>query len=228
MLGHYLNSSTIFGYWPLQSNANDLSGNGYNLGSGSGSPTYAISNGRFGSGMNIPGGYAYGLAVGVSLTVTQNKTISCWIYPTGFTYTGGQSNCWIFGENISASESDCIGLALHNGYPYYMVYNGTNYATTSTYLCTVNTWINLIVTVNGTSHKYYINGVLHDTQTAGGSISNFTATQINVTSIDGNYANGNYDDPFIGNICEVIVDNSVWSAIQIQKYYTFCKGRFVV
>ena len=33
MLGHYLNSSTLYGYWPLQTNANDSSSNGYNMSS---------------------------------------------------------------------------------------------------------------------------------------------------------------------------------------------------
>ena len=225
MLGHYLNSSTLYGYWPLQTNANDSSSNGYNMSSVTG-VTYSVAGGRFGSGATFVNTASVYNGITYPTTV-QNRTVSAWIYPTAFSGSGGTVRNYIWSQTIGAGGG-ALSFRLTSGVPIYQIYNGSNYGVASTYTCSLNVWTHLCVTVNGTTIKYYVNGVLHDTQTATGTISNFVPTYVNVGSIVGTYATGSNADSFVGNLCEVIVDNSVWSAIQIQKYYTQCKGRFAI
>jgi hypothetical protein len=229
MLGHFISSVTTntLGYWPMTANATtDLSGNSFTLTNNAG-VTYSATLGKFGGcGVFANNGTA-GFA-GTIPAMTTTKTFSVWVYQTSLTGSGtNYEYLWSETYYSSATVYTYRGIALNNGVLTYVDNTyGTSYVTASTYTNSLNAWTHLLVTVSGTSIRFYVNGVFHDAQTASGSTSNATPGFIEVGSLYGSVAPGDYGGSIVGNLCEVIVENTVWSAIQIQKYYTWCRGRF--
>lgn len=85
-------------------------------------------------------------------------------------------------------------------------------------------WYNLIFTsTTSNNNLIYLNGVLVSSNTATDSASatNYPRTVIGATS----YTNGDFEY-FNGLIDEVIIENRVWSAQEVAKYYTYAKGYF--
>jgi hypothetical protein len=225
MLGHYLPStSTTICYYPLGSNLNDLSGNSYNLTSGQ--VTLSATTGKFGGCAVYANNYNAQFS-GTLPATTTSITISAWVYQTSA--SGSSTNYeYIWSQCLYTNGTSWTfrGLATNSGVLTWINNTyGTAYVTASTYTLSLNTWTHVAVTISGTTISFYVNGVFHDSQTAGGSFI-FTPGIMNGGSVFGGVAPGDYNASWVGSMCELIVEPSVWTDIKIRKYYTFCKGRF--
>jgi len=216
-LGEYLGAgaSTTKLLLHLSGNSTDSSGNGIN---GTDTAiTYSLANGRFGQGAGFNGSTSL-INLGNTLNIAGAITISAWVYPTVNTTPNG-----IIGRgNGTNGNNNQYVLDIENSAARFYVRNTGNTYYIASKALTLNTWNHIVGTWAGgaTPVNVYVNSVL------GTPSSNFSGTQMSgsVTYI-GNSAQGT-TETITGNIDEVIVENRVWTASEIKKYYTMTKGRF--
>lgn len=169
----------LVAYYPLNTDANDFSGKGYN-GTLVNSPTFV--SGKVGNGLQIT-------AQNQVVTIPNNDdftfsdgtsdlpfTISAWLYTTAYSSSG---NRWISKrENVYHYE----WLAIFNDSVFNLVLHSQNSGSiiktiTCTNTTSLNTWNHFVITYDGTNGKIYINGVLQATTTVyGGSYTRMINT----------------------------------------------------
>lgn len=155
----------LVAYYPLNSNANDLSGKGHN-GTLVNSPTFV--SGKVGNGLQIT-------AQNQVVTISDNDdfsftdgssdlpfTISAWLYTTAYSSNG---NRWISkreggsqSEWLALINASVFGITLHSQNSGSIVKTISCINTTS-----LNSWNHFVITFNGTTGSCYINGVLQTT-----------------------------------------------------------------
>jgi len=203
-------TDNLVAYYKLDGNSNDSVGS--NNGSDTGI-TYSLANGKIDQGAGFSDNDLIVIANSGQFNFDGLPfTISMWIYPTSFSTSGTQTL-------IDFEKAGWIGWLLrHDLTKTYL--SGNNDQRLSSSLPPLNTWTNIIFTSNGTNGKTYFNGKLDYTENSltynGNSNSNY--------GIGCNAENNTQS--FIGSIDEVIVENRVWSAEEIKKYYTNSLGRF--
>ena len=88
---------------------------------------------------------------------------------------------------------------------------------------TIPTWVrnNIVITYNTswTVSSIYLNWVLATSASRSG---NWTGETLNETILWSITTNGSSPEKFD----EVIIENRAWTAIEVQKYYTYARGRF--
>jgi hypothetical protein len=91
-----------------------------------------------------------------------------------------------------------------------------------TYNLTMGTsnWYHFLMTFDGSNCRIYVNGALVGTVASSGN-GTFTSFSdaFNIGNTGTTYLNGHMVDL-------TFIQNRVWSASEIQKYYTYAKGRF--
>ncbi|MBI3556830.1 MAG: hypothetical protein HY074_11250 [Deltaproteobacteria bacterium] len=153
-----------------------------------------------------------------SLKPAATVSVEAWVYFTGAAFAA---------ENpIMAKYPGATGylLDLVNGTPQFFVKGTTSPTVISTAgLLPKNVWVHMAGTYDGTTIRYYQNGVLSGSQASTGAI-----TQDNTAATIGAYLNGLH--PFQGYISEVAVYNYMLTLDQIQarvnaKAGVVCRSR---
>lgn len=215
MFGEFLGSGTNItkGLWHLNGNITDSSGNGQ-----TGTATNVTwVNGLFGQCASFNGSTSqiYGNS-SASLSVA-STTMSIWI-KTNFQQT---TYCYIM-NNYKSGNLGNLGLALHPTHIRCALYNQgpplQYYDLDTTINYYDNKWHNYVTTYSGGLLKFYSDGQLLN------SVSTYNYIIGNFWTIGTNAQNSLLT--YNGLIDEVIIENYAWTAEQIKKYYTYCKGRF--
>ena len=96
-----------------------------------------------------------------STSTGATATFEAWVYPTAY-YTG--PSAWNF-SSISAKDGTYYNFGVYNGYLRFYWYDGGYKYVQSVNSTDVplNTWTYVTVTINGSTIKVYINGVLNTT-----------------------------------------------------------------
>lgn len=212
----------IKGYWKLNGNSNDYSGNGNN---GTDTAiTYSQANGRLNQGAGFNGSSSR--IVNSTITNFQTKTISAWI-KTGISNAYQDIFCQqnvVSGSNYSASEFRLTNTGKLN-YTETQYPSGLGDGLISASNVPLNSWVHVAVVLNVNSCKLYVNGKNTDSKTLASRINVFTP----YSSIIGAFQwtnGGAYSNFFNGSIDEVIIDNTAWSAAKVKNEYYRIKGFF--
>ena len=157
----YVPTNGLVGWWPFNGNANDGSGNGNN-GTNYGA---TLTTDRFG---NVNNAYSFDgtsnyINVPNSATLQFNGgiTISAWMFatslpsPVSFWFSKGADGGTPFSWTSSVPSSP-------NNFTLVSVYNNSNQTcgTSSSSYLTLNQWVNVVATFDGSFAKTYFNGVL--------------------------------------------------------------------
>jgi len=149
---------------------------------------------------------------------TSSFTIECWIYISSSNKNypfldkrtiSGNATGWFFGENNESAIVLQLANSLGGGFRRYL----------NTSRITMNTWVCLIATYNGTGLngiKLYLNGTNYDD--ANYSWGNQTATCLN--NLELWIGKNRYEEAFNGRIDEVAVYNVALSTQTITDHYT--------
>ena len=220
--GEFIKSPNTVGLWHFNGNANDDSGNGLN-GANVGTVVYSKANGRFNEGAG--GFYANSSVIRVednTLLDLTTFTISAFFKVNRF-WDGA-----IFAK-FQAAQSNTnyyLDTAGGNRNLRFMYSNGTQSVLYVNKLLSNNIWYNVIVTAGSGVIKVYINSELISQASYTGTL----ATNTYPLTFGGRLqASGyTYDSYLDGSIDEVIIENRIWTAQEIQKYYTNALGRFQI
>ena len=134
---------------------------------------------------------------------------SNYLYTTEQGYFGNNYSfsAWIYTTSTSATQTiGCIRATVGSGFSLFLIGGklridpgGNNIQWTTSYTYPANTWFHLVVTYDGTTVKYYINGEYKQSYTATisstywGNTLSFGASQANGSGY-GNYLNGRLND----------------------------------
>ena len=214
-LGEYLGagSGTTKLLLHLNGNSTDSSGNSNN---GTDTAiTYSQANGKFGQGAGFNGSSSKincGTSAGLLLNIF---TWSFWVNLPNYNKYSALAE-----TNTSAAGGALLRI---NGTTGILVLVKTNIVDIgqSTDAVPVGVWTNVIVTYNSTTGAYafYINS---KNAGSGTNAQTFVHHDFSIGII----YNTPVVDFFNGLLDEVIVENIAWTPQQVQKYYTFAKGRF--
>ncbi|MCL4405036.1 MAG: prepilin-type N-terminal cleavage/methylation domain-containing protein [Patescibacteria group bacterium] len=194
------NSSGLVGYWPLDGNAKDLSGNGNNGTWNGGTADYGI--GRVGSAA-LFNASSY-ISMGGAGATTTNITASAWINMRG-NGSGGYNG-------IMNGTAFRFFLYNDTGYPRTQIYNVTPYDNTDYVAVSQGSWHFVAFTYDGQNRKYYVDGSLVGTVSTTGTPTNTNSPEIG--SIQGTtYA-------FNGLIDDARLYNRALSAAEIRAIYS--------
>jgi len=203
----------LVGYWPLDGNANDTSGNGIH-GTVYGAIPTSDQAGNFDSAYSFDGANDYiQIPANALLNMTNNFTISAWIkLSSNATTTGMGIVKW--GENIPGGRR-CImiwgGSTATNKVYWSGAYAAANVAGPD---IVDDTWYHVTVTVNQSNlASVYVNGTLQNSGTVTLNSYNFTGVKIGAT------LSNNIDEHFDGTIDEVGIYNRVLTAQEISTIY---------
>ena len=229
-VSQYGNNGTIYDYtlglWHMDENTGGTNydegvygnnGTCYNMGGGSGVTNCNWAAGKSGSGIGFDGVDDYVSAGnGTSLnTITTQMTIEFWINPP-LNYNSGYDCHWttvISKHNLGACDGWGVGLDYHSTSEnyrrrIYFVNNGNQFSDTSSQLA-LGQWTHVAITYDGTSIRYYLNGVLDSTYPESYVLSNSYSLFVGRT--ENQYFNGNLD--------EVGVYNRSLSAPEVLAHY---------
>lgn len=213
-----LATSDIGGYWKLNGNATDYSGQGQNgVDAGTSSTTYGTLYGRYGQG-------ALDTSNGATLKLSQPSfdwgvgdwTLSVWAYPIA---TIGSNYVYYHGYS---SNNYCIAIRTGTGPSQWWFYAGGGsgcYGTGSNGTVTANKWYYLTLTRTGGNLYFYVNGVFDKSRTGLSTGSNFKQGDSYIMS----QTAAAY---FPGYVDELVIDTSLWSAQKVKTMYSYYKGIF--
>ena len=205
----------------LNGNSTDSSGNANN-GTDT-AVTYGLAYGKFGQGASFSNASGSEIAKSTPTgipTGSTARTISLWMNPSALPTTGQQfgiisygsaatRQLFEFGYDFATTPSDGFRIATYAD------------DLQSSTVPSTGIWYNIIITYDGNvTLKLYINSVLDTTKTLGGTLNTGNTTIYVGRSI---LATGR---SYSGSLDEVIIENRAWSATDVQKYYTYAKGRF--
>ena len=208
----------IKGYWKLNGNSNDYSGNGNNgtdinaqyiAGLSKTSVYYPNTNNGYTSFKNI-----------LNFT-SENFTFSTWVKIYSFSTSVSGQTPVIFSKSSYGIAGYYCQIESTRFY-FGTCQSGAAQFTIANYSFQINTWYHIAVTRNGSSVKLYVNGI-DKTSSAGNHVSpastsadfyinKYLSSGINVMS------NMQYDDFFAAN--------TTYSPAQIKNEYARVKGFF--
>lgn len=214
----------IKGYWRLNGDANDSSGNGYNG---------TVSNISYVSGIQNEAASFNGSTTtcyvnGAELNISGNINISISIYVKSLLTNDETFYALVEGEYINSKHGyylDIAKAAEYGGPNRLRV--GTYTAPTNIYAYItfdssyINKWLILNGQYDGTSWKFHLNGVPYGTDytTANGAQSNSNIFSFGYLY---NYGGRTLD----GYMDNIIIDNTAWSNAKIKNEYLRIKGFF--
>ena len=227
-LGELPARTTMRAYYKLE-NVNDSSGNSATL-TNIGSLTFAAA--KFGNGLNTAGVSAKGLTRTtniLSASAVPNITVSFWFRLTNTANVGVARRFFeIIGSNGSSSATY---MACYFGITLGVLRVGVNSQLTGVTCATVTSieaanttkWYHAVVVKSETTTlSLYINGKLVNSATGTGT-DTATGTTGTYKMIVGNAYTLTY--PSYGVTDEMIIEERVWSASEVRKYYNQAKGR---
>jgi hypothetical protein len=196
------------GYWPLDNDFSDISGNGNN---GTNINGVTLGGGQISSaGVLNPSVYAgssYIQLPAANFNNMQSFTLSAWINPTKYN-TMNPIISKVDPNRDFVFEVDSVGrLNAH------FAINGNEYhQCTSTQLIPLNQWTYVAAIWNGATWSLYINGNCVQTASGGGKVPAWTGTRMGIGTMD-------YSYNFSGSIDEVKVFPGALQADMIYDTY---------
>jgi len=233
-LGEHLGGGTTItrGLWHLNGSSADSSGNGNN---GTDTAiTYSLANGKFGQGGSFNGTTSCSvIANAASLRPAGNFTISAWVN------CSSANVLMVFQSFELSATSKYYGIALYINAGKVVVFSGkgtglvagTDYqAITGNTSVNNSVWHNVIGVWDGSYLRVYVDGKSDATAVAWANAAVYTTNNfINLGKQQYTFDKtpGYYSTAFYaGKMDEVIVEGVAWTPVQVQKYFTFAKGRF--
>lgn len=222
----------IKGYWKLNGNSNDYSGNGNN-GTDT-NITYSQGNGKLGQAAAFNGTTSeINCGTSSTLQISGAGTVSCWFNLTAFS----TSSTWYYisqlickGLQVTGSQL-CFDLSIRAGASkslYFGTYSSAlgDKAAVYSFTSEISTgnWYHVCGTYDGVTIKLYLNSKL----VASTLFSGVFQTSSAPTCIGRFYNSAGLNDKrlFNGKIDEVIIDNTAWSPAQIKNEYARVLGFF--
>jgi len=219
------------GYWKLNGNSNDYSGNGNN-GTDT-NITYSQSNGRLNQGAGFGGSSKILIGNSTSISGTGSHTISLWVnmaslpssnYASMFFVKGRKDNsqgCWGFfirAENISGTT--LLKTSVVTTSPSVAMYTVNGPAPT------IGTWYHLVAVFDNLAKTLtlFVNGVKYGSSVSTGSTLRYGYSTGCAIGYFGSAGTSQYY--LNGKIDEVILDNTAWTPAQIKNEYARTKGFF--
>jgi len=211
------------GYWKLDGNSTDYSGNHYN-GTDSG-VNYSIK-----SKINNAGSYGGSTQYSYAASATgmcsfSGLTINFWVYRTSTVAQGFVT------KNFTTNDEDWLLIDYNTGdhFPYFQVDDttGVGHYYIGDVAIASNTWqmVTGVWTGSGRTMATYINGKKTGKKLSNKDTDSFTQrtcgasnNQLWLGRFRGTYFGGYLDD--------VIVDNFAWSDQKIKTYYAYTRGAF--
>ncbi len=145
---------TLIGWWKLDNDVKDSSGNGNN-GTIVGTPTY-VAAGKIGASLKLNGTADYvDCGTAAIFDITDQVTLSAWIKPANFANSAYQTF-------ISKGDNAYV-LAHTNGNRLQLaIYDGTWYSASSEVVASTmnSTWHHVAGTYDGTQIRLYLNGAM--------------------------------------------------------------------
>ena len=228
------------GYWKLDGNVVDASGNNNN-GTLQGGAIYCVD--RFGvenSAVKL-GGYYNSSAIYIpnssSLYLNSELTIACWFKlddPMGM--DGSHNYSATCRHNFIAKDGDRSGFCLqykispNEQNPTFSIYNNTSCLTTPTFAyedvqnCINIEWIHVAVVVDNISITMYINGMQKHRETYNTQITFTKANENHLTFGRFGYncgSNPNYWYPLNGKLDDIVYYNRALSQEEINILYNY-------
>jgi hypothetical protein len=207
---------TLVGYWQLDGNSLDNSGNGNNGTNNGATP----APGKFGQAMYFNGTSNYvSVPNSSSLSVTTAITIAAWIKPYNFTtescvlakwYQNGSNWSYVLYGKGTANA----GFRLYNGSSNFVQLTGwTDNPIIEKWNFIVATWDN-----SSGIARVFVNNKLVGTQTGAFSTILTTANPVWI-------GNDGYNSYFAGSIDEVAVFSRALSLAEISQYYQWAMSQ---
>ena len=211
-------TSGLVGYWTFDGNdtvwsdtsteIKDVSGQG-NDGDAVGLTAASVTRGKLGQGMGFDGSEDYIEVSGPSLSTT-TYSVSLWVNPS----SNSQDDYPLVGDDGYYSGIFLQGTSTSACSNQFRVnfYNGTNHCGSTS--LNVNQWSHIVVSNNGGSATFYLNGLVD-----GGPFSMGSYKFNNFVKLIGMDA----DDYFPGKIDDVRIYNRALSETEIVKLYNLGK-----
>ena len=197
-------------YYPLTSDFNDQSWNGYNLTNDGG----VISNVWW-----IDCGYYNGSSYSIITSqpsLSNTRTISCWRMPTSTSWV-----MWIVVTWDTHNAPNMWGLQQNSWEIRWSEWRTLNQSVNSWVAVTVNNWYYLVTTINnGTTAKIYVNWNLENTITRSTPI--IAWTNIGIWS----KSSPTYSEKAIGYVSNAIIESVAWTDQEILDYYNLTKSNY--
>ena len=191
----YVPTNGLVGYWPFSGNANDISGNANNgVNNGATLTTDRFGNANSAYSFNGTNSFIKVLS-STSLQPTNSISYSCWVYITTTTGTTFFTKNYSVGNNSFAFErggNNTFGVTLRG-------IGGLS----DNHSVNLNSWNFLMCTYDGTSLKYYLNGILVQSLNSNNLLT-YTSNNLfigvsNDPSVAVQYFSGKLDDIGIWN-----------------------------
>ena len=197
----YVPSNGLVGWWPFNGNANDESGNGNN-GTVNGA---TLTTDRFG---NIGKAYSFDgvndwieVLNSPSLQNVNSMSISGWLNVNQWFQSNGNGWCPILSKS-STAQPGIYAFGIGSDRFYNNLFT-KQFESTNNFSNSLNTWIYCVVVNNGSSAKFYLNGILHQTVNNFQTLSNISSSANLFFGKDNpgilEYTNGKIDDIGIWN-----------------------------
>jgi hypothetical protein len=186
----------------------DASGNNNNGTLGAG--VTRTTQGRFGSALAFNGTGYVSVPHSASLALTTGMTLEAWVFPTG------SPTSWATAlmKNVTGDAAYLLYAGSPNNAMVYVTPQGSASArVTNTAALPLNTWSHIAGTYDGTTLRFYVNGV----QIGSRSVSGTLVTSSGPLTIGGNTVWGEF---FQGQIDQVRIYNRALSPAEIQTDMT--------
>jgi len=220
--GSWFDETNLVAYYKLE-DANDSSGNGYNL-----TNTHSVPfvSGKFSNCASFTTGSSQSLYISNNFGILgTTATISIWYNPSTAPANGVYYSLVVQNENTNKTYN--IIYYYTSGTSNIILFQRGRYNNASTEApfqtaLTIGNWYNLVYVYDGTNLNGYINGKLVAGPAAASGAGSGVATDnfvIGTNTVPGSqFINGKID--------ETLVFTRAWTAGEVAKYYENSKGQF--
>lgn len=213
-----VSDANLQGYWRLESDGTDSSGNGYTLSPGT-APTY--TTGKFGNGADFETTSSqYITRSEAGLRFNGAKTISCWIKPESLYGDQYFVGLW------NSSPNNYYQLKIDSSGGLTFQVGGVSGAVTSDAKVSIGSWYHVAGSWDGTTYSVYVNGTKKSGASGGSELSQ-DAGGFSIGRT-GDYAGG-YFDGIIDDVAvfdRALTDAEILTLCDVTRkaYYRFESG----
>jgi len=209
------------GYWRLNGNSMDASGNNNN-GTDT-NITYSQANGKLNQGAGFNGSSSYiNIGTKASLSLTDNFTLSIWMYPSATISSAQRLIINDYAGSLTPQYGmDCIAT---NKLRLEVFSSSTSASVVSNSSLVVGKWNMCTAVRDGSTIALYINGKFDNS-----AVWTFTQKAVTAEAVvigASKNLSPSFRYFFNGKLDEVIIDNTAWSPAKIKNYYLLTSIKF--